>query len=242
MSHFSVAVLHRKDQNVDEMLAPFDENLVVDKYIRYTKEEAIDYVKKYYGDAEGKTDEECYEMIAQDYRKEGLVDDDGNIYSTYNPLSKWDWYQCGGRFSGMLKIRKKKSGKRGYEYADEARLGDIDFTPDKDAYQSALRFWDVFVDKDPPLPGEEKFFSIYKPEYYKDTYGTREEYAKRITSFSTFAVLTSDGKWCEKGEMGWFGMSSDGPVEGKNWDDNYMDNFVHSQDKDLIMTIVDCHI
>ena len=33
MSHFSVAVLHRPDQDIETLLAPYDESLREEKYI-----------------------------------------------------------------------------------------------------------------------------------------------------------------------------------------------------------------
>lgn len=48
------------------------------------------------------TDEECYEEIAKWKREDGLVAEDGSILSKYNPKSKWDWYQIGGRWSNSI--------------------------------------------------------------------------------------------------------------------------------------------
>jgi hypothetical protein len=33
---------------------------------------------------------------------EGRLDSEGNLLSTYNPESKWDWYAIGGRWSGSV--------------------------------------------------------------------------------------------------------------------------------------------
>ena len=43
MSHFTVLVI---GENPEEQLAPFDENLIVDKYIISTKEQVIESAKK----------------------------------------------------------------------------------------------------------------------------------------------------------------------------------------------------
>jgi hypothetical protein len=72
---------------------------------------------------------------------------DGKLgeFSTYNPKSKWDWYQLGGRWSDFLKLKPgkenkgtkgdpglfgKKSIKRGY--CDQAMKKDIDFNGMRD--------------------------------------------------------------------------------------------------------------
>ena len=46
MSHFCVYVFHDKDTSIDTLLAPYGENLVLEPYLEYTKEEAIAHVRK----------------------------------------------------------------------------------------------------------------------------------------------------------------------------------------------------
>ena len=234
MSHYAVAVIHRGSQDVDELLAPYSENLEVEPYVRFTKQEAIDYVREHWlKDGETKTDDECWKMMADDYS--GNTDDEGNIYTTYNPDSKWDWYEEGGRFSDLLRLKDSN------EKVNSALIADIDFTADPEEYKDALRFWDVVVDHQPQKDGED-IWSIYNEEYYKKYYGDRENYARQQSSFSTYAVVTPDGEWHGKGEMGWFGCSSETPEESNDWANHYMDRFINSADNDLYITIIDCHI
>lgn len=42
MSHFTVAVFHRKDQDIEELLAPYNENIIVAPYVYRTKQEIIE--------------------------------------------------------------------------------------------------------------------------------------------------------------------------------------------------------
>lgn len=233
MSHFSVAVLHHPDQDIETLLAPYDENLREEKYIEYTRQEAIDHVREHYQGMADKTDDECWHYLADD-AGEGMTDDAGNIYSTYNRRSKWDWWSTGGRWSGMLKL---KAGGT----ADSARIGDIEFSPDESEYKRALRYWDVIVEHKPKADGED-FFSLFNENYYRQYYGDRETYARTMASFSTYAVVTPDGAWHQKGEMGWWGMSSETAEEAKAWERDYMKLFIENADPDLILTIVDCHI
>lgn len=86
MSHFLVAVFHRRNQDYDDLLSPYSENLSVEPYMRFTREEAIDYARKNWSGYEEKSDDECWQAVADDYDS---TDDFGNIYSTYNPKSKW---------------------------------------------------------------------------------------------------------------------------------------------------------
>lgn len=235
MSHFSVAVFHRKDQDIDELLAPFDENKQVEPYISYTRQEAIDYARKNYKSCAGKSDDECWHAMADD-ASEGMVDSEGNILSTYNPQSKWDWYCEGGRWGGYLKA--------GGQRRDSAPVKDIDFSMDKEAYERALRFWDVAVDHKPAGPDED-YTTFYKEEYYREYYGNRETYARHQAQFSTYAVVTPDGQWHGKGRMGWFGFSSETADEAKDWEDHYRERFIDpalASEDELYLTIVDCHI
>ena len=117
MSHF-VGLVFGND--IENNLEPYYEGVVVEPYIRYTKEEAIAESKtriketlEYLEQREPenkekinkwksyKTDEDFYEYA----KKWGYdLDKEGNLISTYNPKSKWDWYVVGGRWDGYLPV------------------------------------------------------------------------------------------------------------------------------------------
>jgi len=233
MSHFSVAVFHRPDQSVEELLAPYDEGKEVEKYVRYTRQEAIDYVRKTFEKMADKPDEECWEYLADDY-DEAMKDGDGNLYSTYNRQSRWDWYETGGRWKGMLRLLVGG-------VCDSARVRDCDFSPDMKRYKDALRFWDVVVEGVPMVEGE-GIWTFYKPKYYREQYGSKENYAMHIAGFSTYAFVTPDGEWHETGKMGWWGMD-DAKAESREAYKKAFEVFLKEADQqDLMITIVDCHI
>lgn len=242
MSHYTVAVFHRKDQDIGDLLAPYDENISVAPYVRFTREEAIRYCRENWRQEflDGKTDEDLWKSVAEDY--DNRTDAAGNIYSTYNPNSKWDWYQEGGRWGGLLRLKPEVVARNdGFKTADEARVGDIDFSPEKEKYEDALRFWDVIVDGKEQEDGED-IWTIYNPDYYLHRYGDRETYASLQSQFGTFAVLTPDGVWHEQGQMGWFGCSGETDEEARDWMEHYQERFLDTADPDWILTIVDCHI
>lgn len=256
MSHYAVAVISKNNNQytLDNMLAPFSEHIEVEPYIGMTKEEIIEnarekkaYAEKLIKDKKVKnedalpeyykrfmninTDEEFYNA---NLYEDGDYDENGNLLSTYNPDSKWDWWVIGGRFSGML---KDKSGK----YSDSMKLKDIDFTPEEEDVQYYKEFWEANIEQGKnPKPGE-PYFSLYKPEYYVEKYKTKENFIERMSSFYTFALLTPEGEWLEPGKMGWFGMSSANTEEEYDWEKNYM-NLLNEFDKECYITIVDCHI
>jgi hypothetical protein len=49
------------------------------------------------------TDEQVFIKVSQYDHGDENIDPNGDEYSTYNPKSRWDWYQEGGRWSNMLK-------------------------------------------------------------------------------------------------------------------------------------------
>lgn len=165
-------------------------------------------------------------------------DDEGNLYYLGNNNAKWDWYEIGGRWSGML---KKLDGTR----CDECEVKDLDLSLDKDMYEKAKRFWEVVVDKQPLKDGEyaDGFTSWYKDSYYKDTFGDKETFAKDKASLSTLAMLL-DGEWHEQGKMGWFGMSdttSESLQEYTNFFDKKLKELKVTH-PNARLTLVDCHI
>lgn len=277
MSHFTVMVLSDGKKTVEELLEPYDENIEVDPYIARTKaqiiaegkrrkenilkrlsEEHKDEIKPYTPSdwerkfLDAKTDEDFYKA---DTYEDGTYDENGNELSTYNPKSKWDWYQIGGRWEGLLKaksgVKMHSPGVFGSsKHANEpdrydcALIKDLDFTPDEEDIKQARRYWEVVVEGSPLMPGEnaKDFMSFYKKEYYVRRYKDKETYAKISSSFMTYAVVTPDGVWHEKGQMGWFGCSSETDDESLDWDLHFKERFIDSMPENTVVTIVDCHI
>lgn len=258
-------------KNVEQLLAPYDEGIEVAPYIYKTKEDIIksfrkqakelrsniarytagedvrpywllneggtmmsEYYKNLLHSDETKSDEQIY----QDYRNDNpddAFDANGNELSTYNPDSKWDWYSEGGRWGSMLQLKGKK------EKVDSALVKDIDFSPDKKAYEEAKRFWEIVIDKKPLREGEEKPFTFYNENYYKERYKDVEEYATNQARFSTYALVTPDGEWFEPGKMGWWGMSNSTPDSEKDFE-KFFDEYIAKANPEWTLTIVDCHI
>ena len=263
MSHFTVAVIHKPKQNVDDLLAPYYEWLEVEPYINRTVdkiiEDGIKRVERYLKDSKEDPKKyldverygwmrpylEAYEVKDWDKmylaEREGeTFDKDGNELTMYNPKSKWDWYSIGGRWAGMLNVSSKWVDEEydgsGY-VSDSAPIKVVDFSPNMDKYNRLKEWWEENVDSD-----EKEWTDFYRKEYYTDYYHDAHDYALRNSVFSTYAVVTSDGEWHERGEMGWFGMSSETPEEGEDWDINYYKNFIATADPEDWITIVDCHI
>lgn len=216
MSHFVVYVFTKENgKDVDELLAPYNEDIVCAPYVKYTRQQAIKKVREDIEDYKNGlyaeyladpvaykekcsnadhinylenefpkklnwTDDECYEDQKQ-WFDDDMIDEDGNLLSTYNPNSKWDWYSIGGRWSGGLIT---KNG----DHVDEAYVNEVD--------------WDQTG-----IP---------------------------------FAFVTPIGMWKERGEMGWWAMVSNEKDED-DWKTEF-ERMLNNIGDDARVTLVDCHI
>ncbi len=190
MSHFTLMVINNDGSpEIENPLRPYSENLEVAEYLRetvseeevarfrehYTSKESPDYSKSNLDGEYPKIDrsenaplsnEELYKKFGEDWNSSSWRFEDGvfNEYSTYNPKSKWDWYQVGGRWAGMLKIKegiwpsepvnfswgwleeqKKEALKQ--NIADAAKVSDIDFESMlNEGRESARASWNKVAD------------------------------------------------------------------------------------------------
>ena len=206
MSHYRVAVVRRQHQDADELLAKYSENLRVKPYICLTREEALkeadNTIKKYadgtysgsdWGDklakAKETSEDELIKLYAEYTGHE--LDENGNQLSTYNPLSKYDYY---GEIDSFDTIK---------EYAEK-------YPPkaeDSHAAYKARVFWRHIVEGK-PLPKkfakDEYFNAWYTKEYYIKKYGDMETFVKfALANLPTYAFVLDD-KWYAPGEVGWW--------------------------------------
>jgi len=353
MSHFTVLVKVGKDRlenhdgklepAVREMLLPYQENNMGDagkQYLKFndctqevenslkTAIEADDYLAKEHPDAVGKTIEEFYgsfDKVATEYHGYKKDSETGKYGYWENPNSKWDWYQIGGRWSGMLPVKAGAEGRgeRSWcnekeedrpETADYCQVKDLNIAkmeadilkeiesfwkdyqdwlsikdlshqelmekygskPGKDEDDESRRWRDLsfwfhdrlmrmgvgkcvkprepmtnpdgtpLMEEDSfALPGEKprprqkwsdpifEYSSLEK----NDLFTTYRWYFE----FSTFSVLDDEG-WKEKGEMGWWGCSSDSTEDREDWGKSFFQNFIANEDPETTLVVVDCHI
>ena len=133
-------------------------------------------------------------------------------YSTYNPDSKWDWWADGGRWAYSIKT---KYG----EFVNECLLGEIDWTDFKDGdyYKKPVKNW----------KGE---------TYRKLKKNVRWHFTKTEMPFC-FVV---DGEWIEKGQMGYWAMTSN-EMSNEEWSDK-MITILEKLPEDSECYLVDFHI
>ena len=241
MSHFAVLVLHEEDQSIEDLLAPYSENLEVEPYVKYTRIQAINKMREdcpsLYKD---KSEDEVFQDACDWFGC--MLDNDNNLLSTYNPDSKWDYWQVGGRFSGMLPIIPTAlDGYHNSEYVDSAFVRHVKWVQplDKEERESIIKWWNVNVEG---AEGEKDKYFFYNPEYYKKRYKDAETYIKIQEVPCYHAVVTPDGVWHEPSKMGWFACTDGDPADELEWDLHFKERFIDTAEFDWVATVVDCHI
>lgn len=263
MSHYGVLVIHNENQNIEKHLAPYSENLQVEPYLKYKHDDALKALRDEYGYKEEEIDDALLESFVKEYSSYSLKD--GDVYTTYNPNSKWDWYTIGGRFSDRLELTDEgideaiKSYDHGWfgqaseeeqieyvKYADSAPIKYIKWhtTLSQEGKEELRRWWEINIDGDELKDGEKKdehFF--WNPDWFRRRYKDVDTYIKLKEMITFFAVLTPDGEWHEPSKMGWFACTDGEPEDELKWDLEFYDRFIKPNlDSDLICTVVDCHI
>lgn len=283
MSHFIVMVI---GDDPELQLAPFDENESVDEYcVGEVSSEQKELMMESY---EGKDFDACYKANGEDWNGNRWRKENGvwYEYSTYNPNSKWDWYQLGGRWSGRH-IRLKENATSGVKGSpgignnipgwDAALKGDIDFDAlhsevSKEARATYREIaekcggsiprleisWAEIIDENGKYSSLsiKEMRSIYHSQkavqiWTEATKGywlniddfqcSEDEYVQHMIdgAFVPYAVV-KDGEWLEKGQMGWWGISSNEQPEC-DWNKT-VNEIVASLPNDTLISFYDCHI
>lgn len=212
MSHFAVAVFCHTDDGAEL------ERLLAP----YQENNMGDCPKEYLAFVE---DEDC--DVDEETGKRGYWE---------NPNAKWDWWQIGGRYYNWFKTKDGRPVNYG-------QIGELDFSPDQEQYQHAIRFWEINVEGAPLQPDEDKedFFNFYRPEYYREQYGAKEEYATSQADLAPWAFVTADGAWCEKGRMGWWACNDATKDSRVAFREAFHKALQDAAPTDYIV-LVDCHI
>ena len=223
MSHYAVLVLSYDDQCVEDLLGPYDENLETDEYVDVPADKVQEFLRGQWAKSlpADASDEDVLRRFGDIY----TFDADGNITSTYNPESRWDWWVVGGRWSGGL-VRKDGST------CDECRVSELSLGFAQGEYEALCsEYLDLVSGK-----GD----SYMSPEYYERAYGDPDTYARAHAPNVFRALVTPDGAWHEPGRMGWFGIADDEPGAQRDYMEEYMG--LLEKYSECRATLVDCHI
>ncbi len=114
------------------------------------------------------------------------------------------------------------------------------FNPDGTPFM--VEDYDPFHRLDPKKP--KKMIQKWTDPVYENstfTLGDLKTTHHWYFEFSTYAVLDENG-WHAKGEMGWWGMSSESNDDASKWRKSYMDTFIRNEKPDVLLVLLDCHI
>lgn len=238
--HFPVTVI-TKDGDYDSALAPFSQHLLVDWYVIRTKSELITEKRREYEWAKKSNQKKLLNYLESNYDfsdDDNLItsiirtdtdectrfDEDGNELSQWNPSGKWDWYQLGGRYSGMLHLARYtvKKGEtiffHSVETTDSAKVKDIDWNSYKlspELNEQHRKEWN---------------------DNLKSDYGTVDNYLKICNSFFTWNLLY-DSVWYRPDDSDLFCMDMDKNLEYQRTFFEIMDHL----SPDNYVSIIDCH-
>lgn len=192
-----------------------------------------------------------FETFMADWCGEKNRDEEKNRFGYWhNPNGFWDWYQVGGRWAGFFKLKEGATGEqgtpswmtrvRGESYpegrVDRALKGDIDFDGmyaenRKNAEEAWAKYEAECAEK-----GSENVEGYWSYNIRKGE--TKEQYIARNSAFTTFGVLM-DGKWYQKGKMGWWAAVHD-EKDPDIWEREFK-ALLEKVPDDTLLTVIDCH-
>lgn len=267
MTHFTVMVRYEGDienveKEVERLLEPFDENKNVPKYKEYISKESWNRALEHFKipqplSPSGVTivEPELTPKQFKDYFGEtGGKDEKGHFHwTTYNPQSKWDWYQIGGRWEGMLKLKEGTKGKSGTrsllvdkETAKKPLGTDIAYVKDVDwermgaeEREEYAKYWDALIEK--AEVGKDLVDNPFELNVLDEE--TLEKFIERAVGggFATHAVVDEKG-WHEPSKMGWWGMDHDRKENQDTWESKFKERFLLNVTDKTVIALVDCHI
>ena len=242
MSHFSVIIVNTDGINdIDEQLEPFDESIEVPEYVvkELTEEEKQSFIDYYVKNENAKSSL----GFAKLYKEYGERWNDntwkkrGNKWvkvSTYNPQSQWDWYQIGGRWAGMLKLKENCEGVAGEPgvfdneieagYCSQTLKKNIDIEGmRKQALESATKCFDVLegivqgenfetmAEVEARLVKEGKTFIENKEQYWEQSVLKRFEKYKESKHNEFFGIFSNPDEY-KMGREAYLRMKTNGAI------------------------------
>lgn len=163
----------------------------------------------------------------------------GRRMTEYNPLSKWDWYQIGGRWAGAF--------ESDYDPSTDPRNIETCWLCGGTGDRAKHRGEDTKGQHPSGCNGcEGKGKSLKWPTQWANDRGNTLPISEMLKAddeefkenFVPYAIVSRDG-WEERGEMGWFGMSSN-EKDREEWSEQV--RTILEKNKDKLGVVVDCHI
>ena len=197
-------------------LEAYDESLEVEEYIAYTKEEAIDSVKQNHARA--------YESAIEYLRKSDITESSKKHCESIVDKGLFISYEDAW----------KEAKNWGYKLDDNENLVTT-YNPDSkwDWYSIGGR-WSGFLytkekdDEGNPIRVNQAQFKDIDWDYMLEN------------NIIPFNFVTEDGDWYEKGQMGWWGMTTN-EMDLSTWIEDFQ-SYLKNIEDDCLVTVVDFHI
>ena len=210
---------------------------------------------------------ETLDLFCEEWHS-ATVDEKTSKYGYWeNPKAKWDWYSIGGRWEGFFNMKdgtKANSGlikdidfiSKKQKLVNEADKRFDDAMELMGKTLNTLKPWKYFREEKYP-DDNNKAMEVYNNQEAVKLFRqsvlcgfgdgpeeflcTKEKYLDEVNNNAgvTYAFLI-DGDWVERGEMEWFGMSSN-EIDKDKWDEKFQE-MLNSLPETERLTLVDCHI
>lgn len=194
------------------------------------------------------------------------VRDDGKIGHMTNPNAKWDWWAIGGRWNGWLEKNQFQLGELPLEQLH--REAETRAAKDYDEKHAIIAgrpvdSWETVVARHKEKNGGKestKMVDAARKEYWEQPVMTdlhakkisiwdgieqylvsKEEFLRRARLSAVLPyVIVHNGEWYERGQMGWWGMSS-GDKSVEEWSTK-VSALLNDLSSETWITVVDFHI
>jgi len=224
MSHFTVLVTAKDEDDLIAKLQPYHEFECTGESDQYIKDiDITDKVKEEYEEYKNE-DQSLIDFLADDYGydpiKEGecpdvegsdkfgyvIVDDNNEVVKVIkrtNPNAKWDWWQVGGRWTGLLKLKDDFTPKDGNDAGNGSAglMTPRNEDPTKCDYTFAKHVdWDAMLnDRLGEIMNDYKDYHIELIKVQTNNEGYTDEEREIITEAEkTWNDETSKGENCRK--------------------------------------------
>jgi hypothetical protein len=143
-------------------------------------------------------------------------------------------------FDGMLEDGRKDAAE-----SYDKIMSIVGHLPEIENWESVRTRFDDIQKAREFYNSQERVKALRENEIYfvdlEDYKYSRDEFIKRneASQFTPYAVVLN-GEWYEKGQMGWFGMSSNN-MDETVWESKVKE-LIDSVDDDTVFTLVDAHI
>ncbi len=213
MSHFvGLCFGEYWESNLDA----YDEGLEVEEYVVHTKDEAVDIVKQNRAKA--------YESASEYIRKSDITESSREYYQSVIDKGLFISYEDAW----------KEVQNWGYQIDEDENLIST-YNPDSkwDWYSIGGR-WSGFLctkekdDEGKPIRVNQALFKDIDWDYMLEN------------DIVPFSFVTEEGEWYEKGQMGWWGITSN-EMDRSTWIEDFQ-SYLKDIEDDCLVTVIDFHI